>query len=985
MILQALFLGLWAVQLDTAQARTVDPRSVVLDATRAVEGDSAGAAKARWEARLRRDSSDQAAALALATIARLTYDYPASERLYARLYTTAPARPDPYAVYGLLGRAQGLQAQGIMLEVDGVLSRARTDARALQNRAAEGEALYWLAIVRGRSTNAGLGIALSDSALKVLPENVPALRAACRCWRAHMLVASGRADAAAELKGAVEFADRVGDARARARCLRAVGLDLDYHRGRPDSAVVVYRALEDLWREARDRGGLAMALTYRANVLGDLGSYGEAREVLHQALTEAGASHNLYAAAFANLSLGRILLAVNDHAAGAEYVDQAVASYTALADSASLMMSRSWRGVASLAAGDLARARRETREGLEFARGQGNLYSEASSYQTLANIAIRAGDWTAAERALDQAELLLRRLGSPDLEEVEQLFDRGRLALHRGQLAAAERAIRRYLGGLDSADRLSRYEARAYLADIYARRGDLHQAERELRAASDEIEAWRATLSDQELRVTVFQASADAQNDRNASVARVLAALAAGGRAEVAFELAERRRARELKDLLVRGEALRAGASPPAAAAPGGSVEHVTADEVAAQLPERTALLQFVAGAEGVPTTLFIVQRTGVRARLLPSSDSLAEHIRRFVAILEGGGEQKPMERALGAVVMDPALALLHSSVTRLIIIPDGPLHQLPLDVLRLPDGHYVVERYAISMAPSASVVLALWRRSQGKRGDAETGLRLLALGDPKFADEHETTDVQAAGGTYRSAFEASGGLPRLTASANEVRLVARYAHSAEVRLRERASAAYLKQAALTPFSIIHLATHAMVDERSAARTALALAPSEGESGFLGPGDLAALALNADLVVLSACRTAGGVVVQGEGVQGLTAPLLQAGARSVIATGWRIDDRSTVRFIEDVYSALARRLPLSEALRAAKLDAIARGAPPREWAAFTAVGDPLVTVPLRKPPPIVRWWVLVLLAFVALVAAAYVQSRSRSVPGSSSS
>jgi CHAT domain-containing protein len=176
-----------------------------------------------------------------------------------------------------------------------------------------------------------------------------------------------------------------------------------------------------------------------------------------------------------------------------------------------------------------------------------------------------------------------------------------------------------------------------------------------------------------------------------------------------------------------------------------------------------------------------------------------------------------------------------------------------------------------------------------------------------------------------------------------------------------------------------------MVDERSAARTALALAPSEGESGFLGPGDLAALALNADLVVLSACRTAGGVVVQGEGVQGLTAPLLQAGAQSVIATGWRIDDRSTVRFIEDIYSALARRLPLSEALRAAKLDAIVRGAPPSEWAAFTAVGDPLVTVPLRRPPPIVRWWVLVVLAFVALVAAAYVRSRSRSVPGSSSS
>ena len=197
MILLALSLGLWAVQLDSSQAGTVDPRAVVLEATRAVEGDSAGAAKARWEARLRRDSSDQAAALGLATIARLTYDYPASERLYARLYAAAPARPDAYAVHGLLGRAHGLHAQGIKLEIDELFARARAHARALQDRAAEGEALYWLAIVSALSnTPLELALALSDSALGVLPENVPELRAAGRCVRAHLLVLSGGAAAA---------------------------------------------------------------------------------------------------------------------------------------------------------------------------------------------------------------------------------------------------------------------------------------------------------------------------------------------------------------------------------------------------------------------------------------------------------------------------------------------------------------------------------------------------------------------------------------------------------------------------------------------------------------------------------------------------------------------------------------------------------------------------------------------------------------------
>jgi hypothetical protein len=97
------------------------------------------------------------------------------------------------------------------------------------------------------------------------------------------------------------------------------------------------------------------------------------------------------------------------------------------------------------------------------------------------------------------------------------------------------------------------------------------------------------------------------------------------------------------------------------------------------------------------------------------------------------------------------------------------------------------------------------------------------------------------------------------------------------------------------------------------------------------------------------------VVVDGEGVQGLTAPLLQAGARAVVATRWRIGDESAVAFVDALYGALARGLPVGEALRAAKLDAIRRGAPPSVWGAFTVVGDPFVTVPLRAPSPLDRF------------------------------
>ena len=156
------------------------------------------------------------------------------------------------------------------------------------------------------------------------------------------------------------------------------------------------------------------------------------------------------------------------------------------------------------------------------------------------------------------------------------------------------------------------------------------------------------------------------------------------------------------------------------------------------------------------------------------------------------------------------------------------------------------------------------------------------------------------------------------------------------VRLRGDASAAYLERTPLDDFSIIHFATHAVIDEDFPLGSALVLAPGGGASGFVGPGELGALHLTADMVVLSACRTARGPIVEGEGVRGLIAPILASGARSVLATRWRLDDRAAVPLVYAVYQGLAAGLPVGEAVRRAELAAFHRGAPEREWAVFIA-------------------------------------------------
>jgi CHAT domain-containing protein len=726
-----------------------------------------------------------------------------------------------------------------------------------------------------------------------------------------------------------------------APCVRAQASLLG-HQGRFEAAAALYQQLAEDYRRAHDPSGRALTLAWAAAVYReDLADYARAQRALDLAQADAAASHNRYADVITRLYLGQIALTLNDYVTARRHLDDAVAAAEAVGDGEALAVSRSWRALVHLAVGDLDRARQESLETLDFFRREGDLENQAEVVQTLANIAMREGNWPEAERALDSSEALLRRLGAgPD--QVAQPYERGRLALYRGYLWAAESTFTSALRGLDTASHLRRYEVQAYLADVQARRGDLADAEAQLTAAADELDRWRAGLSARNLRIAAFQANATAQNDRNASVARALAALAAGGRAEAAFALAERRRARELADRLTQDRALASGRAPAGGALTRG-IGRLSPSDIARHLPDRTALVEFVTGARGSPTTVFVLTPSTdgpvVRARVLAPADSLTGLIARVLALATRDADISTEAKALGSMLLQPAAELLGPEIERLIIVPDGALHRVPWDALRLADGREAVERFAIGLAPSATIATLL--RMEAKPPPSARYGRVLAFGDPVFP-----TATVAGPGTYQAAFASSGGLPTLPGSGAEAKALARYA-DADLLLGPDASEHRLETVPLSRYSVLHFATHALVDDRIAVRTALALTPGNGSDGFVTPGELGRLRLTADLVVLSACRTAGGVVVDGEGMQGLTAPLLEAGARSVVATSWRVGDERVVSLIQRFYAGLARGMPVVDALRSAKLEIRRDGASPALWAAFTVVGDPLATVALR--------------------------------------
>jgi CHAT domain-containing protein len=269
-----------------------------------------------------------------------------------------------------------------------------------------------------------------------------------------------------------------------------------------------------------------------------------------------------------------------------------------------------------------------------------------------------------------------------------------------------------------------------------------------------------------------------------------------------------------------------------------------------------------------------------------------------------------------------------------------------------------LVDRYALSLAPSASVAAAWW--SSAPRRPLP---RLIAFGDP--------IGVRLTTPTHDSV------PPRLPDAAREVRSIARLAPRADVFVGSSATEAELRRARLADVGVLHFATHAEVDEWSLQGSSLLLAPGGGDDGRVTGHELAGLRVEANLVVLAACSSGSGAVLAGEGLQGLTAPFLEAGASSVVATLWQIGDRSSAPLIEAFYAALASGASVGDALHRAKRAARARGVSPAVWAAFTLTGDSRVRTALREPRALAGTHVSTGWALVALLllGAAYFGSR----------
>jgi len=347
--------------------------------------------------------------------------------------------------------------------------------------------------------------------------------------------------------------------------------------------------------------------------------------------------------------------------------------------------------------------------------------------------------------------------------------------------------------------------------------------------------------------------------------------------------------------------------------------------DLQAQLGQGEAIVEYVMD-EKVSYAIEI-NRAGLKIHNLPGRSEIGNISRSFVTAIRNGTDSQSSARQLYKQLIAPVRS---PNISSLIIVPDGPLHLVPFGALVNDAGGYLNSELTLSAAPSATIYYTLSRTPRA------VAARKPFLG---VAFSPPSQSSKGLGSTTRA-----GSLKPLQFGHEEITEAAKVFGSQSVTLDgSQASEEALKAEPLADFKVIHLAAHGVSDELDPDRTALVFAPgSESEDGLWQAREIRRTRLNADVVVLSACETGSGKLQGQEGVMNLARAFLTAGARSVVASLWDVDDRSTATLMESFYEHLKAGLTVKEALRQAQLDFIKNygdKAKPNLWAGFEVIGD----------------------------------------------
>ncbi len=748
--------------------------------------------------------------------------------------------------------------------------------------------------------------------------------------------------------------------------------DYTQARERCESALTLRRAQQDNLR------GLARTLNNSGLVHQQLGDFDRAGESYREALRINRERDDPLAVAINCSNLGLLRTLAGNYGLAASYFDQAIAVADANADAPWADQQRALARINQGVALEKLGAYREALELFQRVRSTPDLLDDRQRALLEVNVGVvyrNLGDPVAALQAFDDAKPLYEALGDrsglanawlnsgrvkhldlaegtaaePDLqraldiartsgdrtEEIASLLALGRLALdQREQLARAEEhfdlahVLAESTGSAEAA-----WSSLEGLARVALARGDLDQALDQLQRAMAIVASVSTSVRSTQLRSDFF-------GERRAVYELAVSILAAqhslrpdAQLAREALRVARQAKARELNEAL--------GRPAPAEYADAPDARHVLIEYFLAE----DKLYRWVMA--GTSQEQFLALEGDVR--------ELERAVNRLYRQLAAGEQADAMTVAQVSDQLLREMPLSLQQQRALDIAPDAFLYRVPFDLLRTDDGAPLVDQLSVAMLPSTSLLTV-----------APSPVRPVSAW-AGFANP--TTDGLGSLSPLASQ-RLPVALDALPAASDELDRATRWIKGDTARYRgDEATEQSVLKALSGGVAIVHLATHAILDERVGGTAAVVLTPTTEDDGLLRPDEIASLPIRTDLAVLSACRTAADLASEPRALESLTGAFLAGGANAVVATLWDVEDTVSAAFMDQFYYQLSRGESAGDALRLAKLTlrGTAGWSHPTHWAAYVLVGQAdLYPLGRRSPATLMFTLVISAAAFAAL-------------------
>lgn len=734
--------------------------------------------------------------------------------------------------------------------------------------------------------------------------------------------------------------------------------------GLPDVALGEYERAQDYFRQANITRGvnrMAMYIGYMHVLRGD---YASAATTLNQALASFDKELDI---AQCREYLGRLHIALGQYSIARQHLQASLAIYQAAQNPMEVARVLALLGQIGEAEGAFALARTNYLDALHTFQQVEDRINESAANFALGKLELKAGEYDRAETYLKQSventEDLRRATIARDLTTAYSatVYERYQTyiecLLHKHKLQPSL--------GLDRVAFQTSELARARALAELLRDTQSSFAPGVNRSLATRERALRQTISNKmNLRVQLL--AQKLQPGPATNVSKLQAEL---DQLEASLTPLQREHA-QVKTELRQVNPLFDQVSEPTAY----TLEQIQHDVID---DDQTVLLEFILGEQ--VSYAWAVTRTRIKTYELPKQQLIADAAEKVYAEASEEPNDERTQRLnvaterLAQLVLSPLAEEL--SAQRLIVVADGPLHYIPFQLLPAPTRtrEPLIVNHEIVNAPSASI---LGRLRQETRQRGPSAKLLAAFGDPVFPANYAefkgspATELVASakantlepwGRVWRDVAPGTNPNPQtlqpLTYSKFELqRLKDLGGPAAFVARGFDASRESLGRLNLSEFSVLHFATHGLLDpehpELSGVVLSMVDTSGQPEDGFITIPDVYALKAPVDLVVLSACHTGLGKKVRGEGLIGLTSGFMHAGASSVAASLWKADDQATAKLMEYFYAnMLEKNMRPADALRAAQntMRTTSPWQSPHFWAAFTLQGE--YRQPIRIPQP----------------------------------